>query len=34
VQYIDDLIEGAIRLMKSEETRPLNIGNPHEINMH
>ncbi len=34
VQYVDDLIEGAIRLMKSEETRPLNIGNPHEINMH
>jgi dTDP-glucose 4,6-dehydratase len=34
VQYIDDLIEDVIRLMKSEETRPLNIGNPREINMH
>jgi dTDP-glucose 4,6-dehydratase len=28
VQYVEDLIEGAIRLMKSEETRPVNIGNP------
>jgi len=30
VQYIDDLIEGLIRLMKSEESRPVNIGNPVE----
>src|SRR5829696_284937 len=30
VQYIEDLIEGVIRLMKSEETRPVNIGNPVE----
>jgi dTDP-glucose 4,6-dehydratase len=30
VQYVDDLIEGVIRLMKSEETRPVNIGNPIE----
>src|ERR671912_1534173 len=28
VQYVDDLIEGVIRLMRSEETRPVNIGNP------
>jgi dTDP-glucose 4,6-dehydratase len=28
VQYVDDLIEGVIRLMDSEETRPVNIGNP------
>jgi dTDP-glucose 4,6-dehydratase len=30
VQYIDDLIEGTVRLMKSTETRPVNIGNPVE----
>jgi len=30
VQYVDDLIEGIIRLMKSEEIRPVNIGNPVE----
>jgi len=30
LQYIDDLIEGVIRLMKSDETRPVNIGNPVE----
>jgi dTDP-glucose 4,6-dehydratase len=28
VQYVDDLIEGVIRLMKSQESRPVNIGNP------
>src|ERR671918_933732 len=33
VQYIDDLIEGVIRLMKSEETRPVNIGNPVEYSV-
>jgi dTDP-glucose 4,6-dehydratase len=30
VQYVDDLIEGVIRLMRSLETRPVNIGNPVE----
>ena len=30
MQYIGDLIEGVIRLMRSEETRPVNIGNPVE----
>ena len=30
VQYVDDLIEGIIRLMRSDETRPVNIGNPVE----
>jgi dTDP-glucose 4,6-dehydratase len=30
IQYVDDLIEGAFRLMKSEESRPVNIGNPQE----
>src|SRR5215216_5923276 len=33
VQYVDDLIEGLIRLMKSEETRPVNIGNPVEYSV-
>jgi len=30
VQYVDDLIEGAFRLMRSSEGRPVNIGNPTE----
>jgi dTDP-glucose 4,6-dehydratase len=30
VQYVDDLVEGTFRLMRSEETRPVNIGNPVE----
>jgi dTDP-glucose 4,6-dehydratase len=33
VQYVDDLIEGVIRLMRSEETRPVNIGNPVEYSV-
>jgi dTDP-glucose 4,6-dehydratase len=33
VQYVDDLIEGTFRLMKSPETRPVNIGNPHEMSV-
>ncbi len=30
VQYVDDLIEGLLRLMRSGEGRPVNIGNPVE----
>jgi dTDP-glucose 4,6-dehydratase len=30
VQYVDDLIEGAFRLMRSSESRPVNVGNPQE----
>ena len=30
VQYVDDLIEGLLRLMRSGESRPVNIGNPVE----
>jgi dTDP-glucose 4,6-dehydratase len=30
LQYVDDLIEGLLRLMHSEESRPVNIGNPVE----
>jgi UDP-glucuronate decarboxylase len=31
--YVDDLLEGFIRLMASKEDRPVNIGNPGEFNM-
>ena len=30
LQYVDDLIEGILRLMRSEEDRPVNLGNPVE----
>jgi dTDP-glucose 4,6-dehydratase len=30
VQYVEDLIEGLMRLMKSGESRPVNLGNPVE----
>jgi dTDP-glucose 4,6-dehydratase len=33
VQYVDDLVEGIFRLMHSEETRPVNVGNPHEYSV-
>ncbi|MBB4043711.1 UDP-glucuronate decarboxylase [Bacteroides reticulotermitis] len=34
-QYIDDLIEGMVRVMDTEDefTGPVNIGNPHEFTM-
>jgi dTDP-glucose 4,6-dehydratase len=31
--YVSDLIEGIYRLLLSDEYRPLNIGNPHEISL-
>jgi len=31
--YVSDLVEGIYRLLFSNETRPLNIGNPHEISL-
>jgi dTDP-glucose 4,6-dehydratase len=31
IQYVDDLIEGLLCLMKSPETRPVNLGNPAEM---
>jgi dTDP-glucose 4,6-dehydratase len=31
IQYVDDLIEGTLRLMRSSESRPVNIGNPQEL---
>ena len=33
VCYVDDLIEGAIRLLFSDLGGPVNIGNPHELSM-
>ncbi|WP_280483612.1 UDP-glucuronic acid decarboxylase family protein [Nocardia farcinica] len=33
VCYVDDLIEGIVRVMSSQERGPLNIGNPHEVTM-
>jgi UDP-glucuronate decarboxylase len=34
-QYVDDLVEGMIRMMKTPKTfiGPVNIGNPHEFTM-
>jgi dTDP-glucose 4,6-dehydratase len=31
--YVSDLIEGIYRLLLSEESRPVNIGNPYEISL-
>ncbi len=33
VCYVDDLIEGIFRLLLSDETMPVNVGNPDEITM-
>jgi dTDP-glucose 4,6-dehydratase len=30
LQYVDDLVEGVFRLMKSSESLPVNVGNPRE----
>lgn len=30
-QYVDDLVEGLVRLLKSDEVEPVNIGNPEEV---
>jgi dTDP-glucose 4,6-dehydratase len=29
--YVDDLVEGILRLLRSDEPEPVNIGNPHEM---
>src|SRR5438270_11505155 len=31
--YVDDLIEGFVRLMRSSEQDPVNLGNPGEFTM-
>jgi nucleoside-diphosphate-sugar epimerase len=33
LQYVDDLVEGVLRLMDIEWTTPVNIGNPEEYTM-
>ena len=31
--YINDLVDGIVRLMHAEDNAPINIGNPHEISI-
>jgi dTDP-glucose 4,6-dehydratase len=31
--YVDDLVEGLLRLLRSNYTLPVNLGNPHEVTM-
>jgi dTDP-glucose 4,6-dehydratase len=31
--YVDDEVEGILRLLLSDETGPVNIGNPEEVTM-
>lgn len=31
--YVEDLVEGVVRLLHSEHSGPVNIGNPHELSM-
>jgi dTDP-glucose 4,6-dehydratase len=31
--YVDDLIEGIMRLLRSDLAGPVNIGNPHEVSV-
>jgi dTDP-glucose 4,6-dehydratase len=31
--YVDDLVDGVVRMMRSDQPGPVNIGNPHEISM-
>jgi dTDP-glucose 4,6-dehydratase len=33
IQYVDDLVEGVTRLLRSGHPGPMNIGNPHEVSM-
>jgi UDP-glucuronate decarboxylase len=32
--YIDDLVEGLLRLMEGEQCGPINLGNPNEFTIH
>ena len=34
LQYVDDLIDGFLRLLVSGYTEPVNLGNPHEVTMN
>jgi dTDP-glucose 4,6-dehydratase len=33
IQYVDDLVEGTLRLLHSGHPGPMNIGNPHEVSV-
>jgi dTDP-glucose 4,6-dehydratase len=33
IQYVDDLVEGCMRLLGSTLAGPVNIGNPHEVSI-
>jgi dTDP-glucose 4,6-dehydratase len=33
IQYVDDLVDGCLRLLHSREAGPVNIGNPCEVSM-
>jgi len=33
VCYVDDLVDGLLRLLRSDLAGPVNIGNPHELSM-
>jgi dTDP-glucose 4,6-dehydratase len=33
IQYVDDLVEGCVRLLHSHQFEPVNIGNPHEVSI-
>ena len=33
IQYVDDLVEGCMRMLRSGHQGPVNIGNPREISM-
>ncbi|MGQ0716668.1 MAG: UDP-glucuronic acid decarboxylase family protein [Pseudonocardiales bacterium] len=34
IQYVDDLVEGCLRLLRSTLAGPVNIGNPHEVSIN
>lgn len=31
--FVDDLVEGIVRLLRSDCTQPVNLGNPHELSV-
>ena len=33
-QYVDDLVEGLVRLMNNNYTKPVNLGNPDEYKVN
>jgi nucleoside-diphosphate-sugar epimerase len=33
IQYVDDLVEGVVRMAASDHSGPINIGTPYEVSM-